>query len=116
MKTIYLYDLNMRSLMTFVCREIEEMGVEIIHIDKLSWIDDKDKYPVVINPLSSVSVAHWEGIKEFISNHPSDRRIIMVTPDYSEEQLEEIIGVHPNLKIFGYEIDLEALRKELTEL
>ena len=114
MKTIYLYDLNMPSLMAFVCREIQEKGVEINHVDKLSWIDEDDNYPVVINPLSSVSVKHWEGIKQFI-NHSSDRKIIMVTPDYSKIQLEGIIGMHPNVKIFGHEIDFNLLFKELTD-
>jgi hypothetical protein len=114
MKVIYLYDLNMPSLMAFLCREIEEKGVEINHIDKLAWISKNDNYPVVINPLSSLCVEHWEGIKQFI-NDSSDRKIVMVTPDYSKIQLEEIIGVHPNVKIFGDEIDFDALLKELTD-
>jgi hypothetical protein len=114
MKKIYLYDLNMPSLMAILSKKIEEKGVEIIHIEKLNWINENDNYPVVINPLSSLAVAHWEGIKQFIPSH-SDRRIIMTTPDYSQEKLEEIVGVHSHLKIFGKRIDMGALLKELTE-
>jgi hypothetical protein len=114
MKKIYLYDLNMPSLMAFICREIEEKGIEIIHIEKLTWIDEDNDYPIVINPLSSVMVEHWETMKRFIPNNPK-RRIVMVTPDYSKKQLEEIVGIHSHLKIFGDEIDFEALLKELTE-
>ena len=115
MEKFYLYDLNIPSALAFICREmIEEKGVEIIHIDKLTWIDKDDDYPIVINPLSSVAVKHWEEIKQFISNH-SDRRIIMFTPDYSQTELEEIVGTHSHLKIFGDPIDMEAVFKELTK-
>ena len=118
MEKFYLYDRNMPSLMAFYCQEIENKGVGIIHIDKLTWIDEDDNYPVVINPLSSLATAHWEEIKQFIPKH-SDRLIIIVTPDYSKKQLEEIVGVHSHLKIFGRVdikfVDMRALIKELTE-
>jgi hypothetical protein len=104
----------MPSLMAVLGREIEDRGVEIVYIEKLAHIDKNDNYPIVINPLSSVCVEHWERIKQFISDSP-DRRIIMVTPSYSKTELEAIIGAHPNVQIFGHKIDFDLLLRELTE-
>ena len=112
-KKIYIYDLNMPSLLAYYRDEIEEMGINIIHIDKLSWIDD-DNYPLIINPLSCVSTKHWEEIKTYIPNN-TNRNIILVAPDYNKNELDDIVGIHSHLKTFCNSFDGQNFLNEINK-